>query len=154
MAEHFNDFIQFAINEERAAAELYEKYAKEVKSPSTKQALLSMAVMERGHEAKLKKILDRGEGAETSSLPQPGSIEDMRISDFLVTPGLSENSDIQDVFIFAMKAEEKAYELYSKLSELDLDSQTKDLFAVLASEEKREKLSLEAEYESHFMKEN
>ena len=154
MAEHFEDFIKFAIGEERAAAEMYEKYSEIVGAASSKELLKSMAAMERGHEAKLKKILEKGEGVENSSLPKPGTIIDMSISDFMVTPGITENSDVQDVFIFAMKAEEKAFNLYTKLSELDLDAETKGLLESLAAEEKKHKLDLESEYETAFMKEN
>jgi rubrerythrin len=155
MAEHFEDFIKFAIGEEQAAGAMYEKYSEIVGTASTKEVLKSMAAMERGHEAKLKKILEKGRSVEDTSLPKPGTVIDMSISDFLVTPGINENSDIQDVFIFAMKAEEKASNLYTKLAALDeLDTETKTLLESLAAEEKKHKLDLESEYETAFMKDN
>lgn len=154
MAEHFEDFIKFAIKEEQAAYEMYDKYSEVVGSASTKEVLKSMAAMERGHELKLKKILEKGESVENTSLPKPGTVLDMSISDYMVTPGITENSDIQDVFIFAMKAEEKAFNLYTKLAGLDMDAETKTLLESLAAEEKKHKLDLESEYESAFMKEN
>ncbi len=154
MAEHFEDFIKFAIGEEKAAGETYTKYSEIVESASTKELLKSMAAMERGHEAKLKKILEKGEGTEGPSLSKPGTVIDMSISDYMVTPGITEDSDVQDVFIFSMKAEEKAYNLYSKLAAMDLEPETKSLLESLAAEEKKHKLDLESEYESAFMKEN
>jgi len=154
MAENFSDFIEFAIKEEQRAADLYEKYSNIASARSTQEILKSMAAMERGHEAKLKKVLEKGITLEVSTLSKPGSVEDMKLSDYMISPTLTENSDIQDVFIFAMKAEESAYELYSELASVHSNDEIKKIFDQLAAEEKKHKLDLESEYESIFMKEN
>lgn len=150
MATHFEDLVQFAIEQEIDAAELYEKYAVIVKDRGTKRLLEEMAVMEREHEQRLKKF------KETSRdlFVRIGEVPDMHISDYLVEKELTENSSIQDVFIFAMKAEQKAYELYSRLSIIEPDLDKLHLFEELAEEEKKHKLDLETEYENIFMKDN
>jgi len=150
MYTRFYDFIQFAIELENDAAELYEKYSDIVTSPGTKAILKSMALMERGHEAKLKLLQETGE----SLLKNAEVVNDLHISDYLLEPILREDSDIQSVFIFAMKAEQKAYELYSKLATLETDYDTQQLFIALASEEKKHKFDLEKEYEKGLMNEN
>ncbi len=150
MSEQFKNLVEFAIRQEQAAAELYEKYAVLVNSRSAKIILESMAAMEQGHEARLKKMLEE----EENFLPKPGSVDDVHISDFVVAPTLTENSDIQDVFIFAIKSEEMAANLYTKLAEVQASEEGQELFRSLAEEEKKHKFDLETEYESAFMSEN
>lgn len=150
MATGFEDFIQFAIEQEQAAAELYAKYSARVQDRATKEMLNSMAEMERGHETKLKSLKQSG----TSTFPEPAKITDIQLSDFMTEPSLNEDSDIQDVFVFAMKAEQKAYELYTRLAQMEVDAGTKELFEFLAADEKKHKYDLETTYEDIFMKEN
>jgi rubrerythrin len=149
-ASRFRDFIQLAIDNEIAAAELYEKYSGIVSVQSGKKLLESMALMERGHEKKLKEFLKTG----TSWFSKIGILDDMHISDYMDGPELTENSSVQDVFVFAMKSEQKAYELYARLGLLETDSLVKNLFTTLADEEKKHKHDLEAEYEKEFLREN
>ena len=66
---------------------------------------------------------------------------------------LVEDSSIEDVYVFAMKAEQKAYELYSELAGLELEEKAKAMFAALAAEEKKHKEGLEVEYEKECMRE-
>ena len=145
----FQDFIQFAIDNEIEAAQLYETNAAKVKSASAKAMLEDMAAMERGHEKKLTDFKQTG----TAFFSKIGVIENMHINDYMLAPELNEESSIQDVFVFAMKAEQKACELYTKLRSLETDAHTQKLFATLADEEKKHKHDLEAEYEKEFMQE-
>ncbi len=150
MAEKLSAVIEFAIQNEINAAELYEKYAGVVESEASSKVLSDMAKMERGHEARLKSFKATGE----SSMTDADTVVDLQISDYLVDIELTESSTLQDVFIYSMKAEEKAYELYTKLCSAEGACEPGDLFSVLANEEKRHKLDLESEYEKLFMKEN
>ncbi len=150
MVTNFEDAIRFAIEQEIKAAELYEKYAGIVTGVGTKKMLEDMADMERGHEAKLKAFKE----TNYDTLARIGDIPDLHVSDYLVEKDLNENSSIQDVFIFTMKAEQKAYELYSKLAAIELDLEKTHLFEELAEEEKQHKYSLEKEYESEILQEN
>ena len=150
MSESFTDVITFAIGQEIEAAELYEKYAQVVKDRGAQMMLEEMAQMERGHEQKLKKFLETGQ----KELAAFGEIADLHVSDYLVEKELTEESSIQDVFVFAMKAEEKAYALYIRLAALEADTDKLMLFAELAEEEKKHKYNLEQEYEREILREN
>lgn len=144
------DFVGFAIREEVKAAELYERYAGIVESRSARELLASMAVMERGHEMKLREFARSGK----AFLQRSTADSDLHVSDFMTGETIGPDSDPQDVFVFAMKAEERAWALYSKLAGLESDPQTVELFLNLASEEKEHKRGLEKEYEQAYMREN
>ena len=150
MGDRFKDFVQFAIEQEVNAYTLYERYAEVVKSRPAKQLLNEMAQMERSHEEKLRKFADQG----VAYFSRIGELEDAHLSDYMVPTVLTETSSIEDVFVFAMKAEEKAHELYSALSRLETDETTKTLFRNLAAEEKKHRHDLETEYEKGVMQEN
>ena len=148
MGTQVEEIIKFAIGEEIKAAELYEKYAAIIQDAGAKRMLEEMALMERGHERKLRNFEETGR----DTLAKIGEIPDLQISDFLVEKELTEDSSIQDVFIFAMKAEQKAFELYTKLAELEVSTGTVRLFRELAEEERKHKLDLEGEYEKEYMR--
>lgn len=144
------DFVKFAIDREREAAELYEKSAVKVQARSSRVLLTAMAEMERGHEAKLVALLATGK----ADFAVPGTVDNLHLSEYLVKPVLTDSSSIQDVFSFAIKAEEKAHALYARLAALEGDGDTRALFNALASEEMQHKNDLESEYERQFMAEN
>ncbi|MFW5775425.1 MAG: ferritin-like domain-containing protein [Chitinivibrionales bacterium] len=146
----FKDFISFAIEKEIEAASLYEKYAEIVQSRGTRKMLLELAEMERNHERRLREVA-KGNWEEFGT-PQP--LMDLKIADYMVSAPLGQDSTVEDAMAFAMKAEQKAYALYTKLAELETDSNTRKLFADLASEELGHKHNLESEYEQMIMGEN
>ena len=78
----------------------------------------------------------------------------MHVADFTVAVKINAESTLHDIYLFAIKAEEKAYLLYEKLGALEEDSSVKDLFKSLADEEREHKANLEKELEEHFTKEN
>lgn len=144
------DFIDFAIQNEIDAAELYERYSNLVKSKPQKELLKSLGSMERSHAQRLR---DFHSGAP---LVFANAVEasDMQISDYQVDVRLNEYSTLEDVFVFAMKSEQKAYELYTGLANLEEDPHIKMLFHGLAQDEKGHKALLEGEYEKGIMQEN
>ena len=148
MGTRIEEIIKFAIGEEIKAAELYEKYAQVIKEQGAQRMLEEMALMERGHELKLRKFEETGRDV----LAKIGEVPDLQISDFLIEKELTERSSVQDVFIFAMKAEQKAFELYTRCAELEVSTDTVRLFRELAEEERNHKLGLESEYEKEYMR--
>jgi rubrerythrin len=150
MGTHFEDFITFAIEQEVKAATLYEKYAGIVESRTARQLLGDMAAMERGHEAKLTEFKSNGR----MLISKLGVIADLHIAEFLVDTVIGPTSTVEEVFVFAMKAEEKAATLYARLAALEESGVAKTLFSSLAGEEKKHKYDLEQEYERMFMIEN
>jgi rubrerythrin len=146
----FADIVRFAIEQEQAAAELYERTAARSESRSARMLLEEMAGMERGHEARLKALMATGQ----ATFPKPGEIKDLRIGDFLVAESLRADSPVDLVFVFAIKAEQKAHELYSRMADAVSDATTRELLDSLSEEELRHKHDLELQYEKGFMKDN
>ena len=145
-----HDFIEFAIVNEQEAAGLYEKYADVCISRVQKELLERMAIMERNHE-KILKNFSKGVVGSFSTRHDP---TDLKITDFMVPVVLTQNSTLQDVFIFAIKAEKKAAELYETLANLEEEPKAKALLENLSCEEKIHKHDLEAEFEKTFISEN
>lgn len=143
----YSELIQFALKNEREASKLYQKYAAIVTSNTTKKLLLEMAAMEREHEKILKNFSHKVPASSGSS-----PMDDVHVADFFVQIQINENSTVQDVFTFAIQAEQKAIELYSQLSNLESDSTVKKMFSDLAVQEKGHKNGLEKEYEQVFLK--
>ena len=108
-----------------------------------------MAAMEKGHEAKLTAVLATG----MASFPAPGETADLHIADYQVETELNPVSSIEDVFLFSMKAEQKAFEMYTRLAQEAAAREIRELFAALAEGDKNHNLSLESEYEVGVMQE-
>ena len=71
--------IDYAIEEEKKAAELYEETAQKVKDPGLAALLNDMAIMEKGHEAKLNSF-KQGNIEDLGGDPP----QDLKIGDYLV----------------------------------------------------------------------
>jgi rubrerythrin len=149
MHDALENVVQFAIEQEIKAAELYEKYAARIQDRGARKMLEEMALMERGHEKKLKMFLSSGKDLYSIK----GVVPDIHISDFLVEKPLHDESSIQDVFIVAMKAEGNACALYSRFAAMALHEEHTALFLQLAEEEKKHKYDLEQEYEREVLRE-
>jgi rubrerythrin len=145
---NFLEIIDFAIEEEQKAAQLYESTADKA-GEALQPMLKNLAKMERGHEAKLK-------GFKKGKIEAMGNVQvqDLKIGDYLVDVEINENSSIQDILIFAIKAEIKANELYRNLAKLYEDPEEKALFEQLANEELGYKNDLEKAYDDYAYKEN
>ena len=141
------DFVQFAIANEQKAAELYEKYSEIVEPDSTKGLLKFMADTERSHEARLKELYENKTGLD---LDKPVEVD---LSTFDVTSKIDDKSSIYEVFNYAIEAEQKAHDLYAKLSDLDFDINMKPFFGSLASDEAKHRIDLQEEYQKEFRKE-
>ncbi|MHC5035862.1 MAG: ferritin-like domain-containing protein [Planctomycetota bacterium] len=145
----YNEIMDFAIEKEQEAADLYHDLSKKSEQPGIGGMFLELAKQEEGHKAKLQSLSRDG-------FPDKGSAEipDLKIGDYLVDVEIGPDSTYQDVLIFAMKREDAAVALYQRLSGLSPDDATKGLFLTLADEEKKHKLKLETEYDENVLKEN
>ncbi len=146
----FGDVVKFAIEQEQAAAELYERTAERAEARPAKMLLEEMGAMERSHEARLKALLATG----MASFPTPGDTRDIHVSDYLVADPLAPDSPLDKVYVFAMKAEQKARELYLRMAAVVSEGPSRELLETLAEEELRHKQDLEMQYERGFMKDN
>ena len=143
------EIIDFAIEEENKAEKLYSSTAEKTGNNQLKSLLSEMADMEKGHAARL-------EAFKKGKIEKMGKIDvqDLKIGDYLVEVEINEASSIQDIMIFAIKAEMKARELYINLGKLHNEPEEKELFENLANEELKHKNDLEKAYDDEIYKEN
>lgn len=145
------DALEIAITEEIKAYSLYNNLSAKVKNAATRSMLQELADQELGHRKLLENVVA---GQKYQILGKNVSTTQKGIVDFLVVTELKENSTPQETMIFAIKAEEKAYNFYTDFKNHFGASELGDLFAKLAIEEQGHKSKLEMEYEEHFMRDN
>lgn len=146
---NITEILDFAIEEEMKAGKLYEETAAKLGDNKLTPLLIDMAKMEKGHEAKLRAFKE-GKPVNVGS----EQVQNLKIGDYLVDVQLTEDSSIQDVLVFSIKAEMKAHELYTNLSKLYSEQNEIDLFVHLANEELKHKNDLEKAYDDLVYKEN
>ena len=140
------EIIKFAIEKEIEAAAFYENLAGKVKNPVMKDAVLSMADEERKHHRILSNLTPK----QVSAFKRP-SIEDFKISDYIVEPPATPDLSYPDLLVLAMKREEKAYQMYGMLELQAADEATRKVFALLKTEELKHKRKFESEYEENVL---
>ena len=143
------EILNFAIQLEQDAVDLYTGLAEKTKNPATKDTFLAYADEERGHKSKLEKVK-----AGNKLISAEQKIQDLKISDYSADTALGENPSYQDVLLFAMKQEKLAYRLYMDLSVATDDAELKETMIALANEEAKHKLRFEVEYDEHVLTEN
>ena len=144
-----DEILDFAIQNEQDAVDLYTGLAEKAGSPAVKADFLHYADEERGHKAKLIRVKDGKKLLEAST-----AVQDLKIADYTVEVDLGENPDYQSVLLFAMKQEKAAFRLYSDLAALAPTADLKELLLGLAQEEAKHKLRFEVEYDSNILTEN
>ena len=144
-----DEILDFAIQNEQNAVDLYTDLASKTKSAAIKADFEAYANEERGHKAKLQNVK-----AGRQLLDADTKIQDLKISDYTVDEDLGENPDYQSVLLFAMKQEKAAFKLYTDLAGLVTDPAVKTLLLGLAQEEAKHKLRFEIEYDENVLKEN
>lgn len=144
-----DEILDFAIQNEQNAVDLYTDLAGKAKSEAIKAEFKEYANEERGHKTKLKNVKAGKQLLDTNT-----QIQDLKISDYTVDSDLGENPDYQSVLLFAMKQEKAAFKLYTDLAGMTSDASVKNLFLGLAQEEAKHKLRFEIEYDDNVLKEN
>ncbi len=141
--------LDFAIEKEEEAAELYTGLANKMTKPYMKLIFEQFAREEKGHKAKLEMIK-----VGKIELPPSEKITDLKIAEIIVDVDIDGELDYQQALIAAMKAEKAAFKLYSDLAEIADHQDTKQLFLSLAQEEAKHKLRFEVEYDENVFSEN
>jgi len=144
-----DQILDFAIQKEEEAAELYSDLAATLNKPDMKKVFESFAREEMAHKARLIEVKN---GERIVSAEK--KIFDLKIGDNLVDVKPSPNMDYQHALIFAMKAEKAAFKLYNDLAQATDDPGLKELFLGLAQEEAKHKLRFEIEYDDQILTEN
>lgn len=143
--------LEIAITEEIKAYSMYSNLSAKVKSAATRTMLRELADQELGHRKLLENVVA---GQKFEILGRSVSASQRGIVDFLVVSDLKENASPQEVMIFAIKAEEKAFNFYTDFKNHFGTTELGQLFSKLAVEEQGHKTRLETEYEEHFMRDN
>ncbi len=143
------DVLDFAIGKEQEAHDLYARVADMVRRPGLRQTFLELAEMELGHRRRLEGIKASGLGGFPDD-----TVENLKISDVLVDVEPEPDMTYQEALLFAMKAEQRAHDLYIGLAGAVTDPGLKETFKVLAKEELRHKLFFETEYDDVILEGN
>lgn len=147
--EHINEILDFAMNAEQKAIDLYTRLAEQAKTDDMQQVFMQFAKEEMGHKARIMRIRDEGifEVAKEK-------IADLKIAEYTgpVTP--HEHMDYQEALVLAMNMEKAAFKLYSDLADTAPNQELAGLFRNLAQEEARHKLRFELEYDEYVLRDN
>ena len=134
--------LNFAINEEQAAADFYTKMADRATAPAMREVFEDFAREEQKHKAKLEAIKAGGTFKRAAKQPI-----DLKIADYLVDVTPTPDMDYRSALVVAMKKEKAAFKLYTDLANSTPDETLKATFLMLAREEARHKLGFEIEYD-------
>ena len=148
--KNLKEIIEVAIAKEEEAFTIYTQAAEQTTEPSVRKLFKDLAKEEIKHKEKLSNLDTSGHFGET---PIPSS-SDARYIDFLVDKPVDALDNIQDVFIFAMKRERLAQHFYANTAKALTDSNAKQLFLLLANEEKNHLERLETVYDDKIQSEN
>lgn len=144
-----DEILVFAIGEEEKAATFYSGLAEKMEKPWMKKVFEQFSKEEWGHKEKLLGI-QKGQLLE----PMKDKVLDLKIAEYLVDAEMSVDMNYQDALILAMKAEKKAFMLYTDLAEVSDEEGLKNTFLSLAQEEAKHKLRFEVEYDEYVLGEN
>ena len=147
MRDQMRKALDFAIAKEMEAEAFYKEWAQKAKDPAVQGLFAELAGVEHGHMEILSNITPEEMTSSTVS-----DTQDIHLADLLVDVAASPKLTLQEAMILAMKREEGAVKLYSRLAELN--GEAKSLFEALAKEEGRHKAQLEAEYDDNILIEN
>jgi rubrerythrin len=141
--ENIEEILDYAIAREEEAHALYTDLADRVARPGMREVLLGFAAEEEGHRQQLERI-------RSGELPDLTSdmVQSLKIADHLDMPEPTANMTYREALLFAVKAENASFSLYSKLAEMTDDEDLVGVFLSLAREEASHKLKFEKEYVS------
>ena len=145
--ETVEGILREAIQGEVESYELYTNAVNRVRTTHIQDTLRQLAQEELGHKAKLEKMLaNPGQMRWEVRRLQAAPVQDYGIGDHLEAKPLRPDATFQDVCIFASKKEQKSYEMYRSLAELNAGP-IRDLFEAMSRDELRHKNLVERWYE-------
>jgi rubrerythrin len=148
-AGNVNEILDFAIDREQEAHDLYMDLARKAERPGMEGLFTQFAREELGHKKKLERIK---EGRLPLSAEK--NVTDLKIGDYVVDVEPKGDLTYQEALILAMKREKAAFRLYTDLAAVTDDNESKLIFQSLAQEEAKHKLRFEMEYEDRILIEN
>jgi rubrerythrin len=144
-----DDILVFAIDEEQKAVDFYSVLAGNARSEEMKNIFIEFAEEEIKHKTRLIKIREEG----VFDMPKQ-DVQDLKISDYLVSVKPTPDMTYEEALVVAMKKEKAAFKLYTNLAAKAPTEDLKDVFLSLAAEESKHKLRFEIEYDDFVLREN
>ena len=138
-----DEILDFAIKEEKEAADFYMELAGKMDKPWMKEVLEDFSAEERGH---MQELLSVKTGQRL--LPAAEKVMDLKIADYLVDVEPSGEMGYQEALILAMKKEKAAFKLYTDLAAAANEEDIKQSLLARAQDEARHKLRFEIEYDN------
>jgi rubrerythrin len=148
-SDQLKDTIAFALDKEKEAVEFYKTCSEQSTRSGMRQAFLEMAAEEKKHVQMLENF--RPQNIKDVRIKE---IPNLKISDYLVDMEFTSEMSYQDLLILAMKREESAYKMYSRMVVKGTDPSVEKLFRFMAQEELKHKNRLEKEYDDFVLQEN
>ena len=136
----FEDVLDFAILQEKAAQEFYSKLSEEVISDDVKLFYRTLVQEEHLHEMKLRELKRFG-----YDLVEP-DLETLKESGYLDAMPVAPDISFADAVRFAIKKERSARMLYNTLGQMCERHELKELFEELAEQEGSHANYFKAEY--------
>ena len=147
-----DDILDFAINDEQRASDLYADLATRISNKEMSKVFIQFSQEELGHKKKLENLKLN---SNRTSIFEDEKVQDLQIGDYIVEVKTSRNDlSYQDALIIAMKEEKSAFKLYSDLAAMTANNEFKQMFLMLAQEEAKHKLRFEIEYDDNILQEN
>jgi len=143
-----DEILDYAIAREQEAVDFYIGLAGRGKD-WMREMLMGFAQEEARHKAKLMAVKDG-----QKLLSSEKKITDLKIADYLVEVEPTDDINLQDALILAMKREKAAFRLYTDLAARVDDAELRDLFLGLAQEEAKHKLYFETQYDDQMLRHN
>ena len=150
MKDHktLEEIIEFAVMREDTAYRLYKSAAEKTSSIAARKMFEELAAEEAGHKDVFSRI-DRAKSEQYRFKDIP----DMKIAEYMTDIPFRPDMTYQEILMFAMKAEEQAYQLYRATAEATDDPQLKKTLMVFADVEKGHKLRIESIYDEQVLRE-
>ncbi len=143
-----DDVLEFAINREIEANELYMDLANQAENAVMRKVFEDFAKEELGHKARLEAM------KKDKVMVPAGKVADLKIADSLADVEPTPDMDYKDVLILAMKKEKASFHLYTDLADVVENQAQREMFLRLAQEEAKHKLRFEIEYDNVVLKED
>jgi len=145
--KRYKEIIKFAIDKEIKAYEFYANAGKAAKFSGAKDLFSDLAKEEAGHRKMLEKL-----DMKKIARAKIGKVPDLKISEYIVDAKFKSDMPYADILRMAIKMEERALKLYTKMNQSNKDENLNKLFTLLANEEAKHKLRLEKVYDDEILK--
>jgi rubrerythrin len=143
----FKEVIQLAIDKEIKAYHFYKEANKASKLSGAKELFSDLAKEELGHRRMLEKMdMKKIDRAKIEKVP------DLKISTYLTDAEFKPDMPYADTLRMAIKMEERALQLYTRMNKSNKDETLNKLFTFLANEEAKHKLRLEKIYDDEILR--